>query len=190
MKIRSNHVRRTFSWKVTLLAAIVGPMVKFTGSFASPLYLFYSPAKMDVSFQASAKGSLAEGILQVPVRDGYTFYLHLQSKPGDLDEREVQRTAGAGIASSSGLPTSYSGGPSLLLRLQVTDVTRGAHRVIIDGEYSHQALEKGADRDFWNYITGVQLDKGTYDVRMETLENRPDLENINTFLAVHVPYRS
>lgn len=164
----------------------------FSRSRSAPIYLFSRPATLVIPFGAWEKDCKAAGILKVPVRDGYTFYIRTDCENNGSPEeiRRVQGLVGVSHIDQFGRFVETNRSLTLPIKLNITKVSGHTETTILDQEFRRHRLEGVANGRFWNEITGLQLDQGDYRILLETLEEDPQMRGTLVALDVHVPYRS
>lgn len=144
------------------------------------------PESVSVPFTAGRKGSVVEVHFKVPKTYSYSFFLNLYFKEGDAQARErVHRLAGTGAYDANRRPVDT--GLAIPVRLIVERIGNDESRVVLDREFSnHERSGYGFDH-YSKRIIRVPLASGRYRVRIESLADVPELEDIPVRFAVGIP---
>lgn len=127
---------------------------------------------LDLPFEAGRRGASVETTMRVLYEEPYSFYLELQGKEGDrADVDRVQDLAGVGHPRAS---RPYRRGLPIPVRLGVSRVGWRGEDLLLDREFSEHTLE-------WTgpspgvMITRMPLPRGRYRLRIEALQDIPEL---------------
>ncbi len=148
----------------------------------------YPPAYVDLPFQAGVKGTVLETQFRVLTAESYTFYLDLcfqeTDKPGQAYVRGLTGTgaydrAGPGARQiDTGLPI-----PVHLSVGRVGDA--GGAWSILNGVFTNHDFEGCAAAYCGKVIGGARLDPGVYRVRVEALQDVPELNRVPVQFDMH-----
>jgi hypothetical protein len=147
-------------------------------------------ARIDVPFEAGRKGAVVEAALNVTTTTErrYTFYLDLLYRPKDWqDMGRVRTLAGTGAYRDG---RQIDTGLAIPVRLSVDRVDGGGPRSILDGVFTRHDLEGFSADRFFKVITRIRLEPGRYWVRIEALDNIPELDGTPVHLDIHIPGNS
>jgi len=141
---------------------------------------------VEVPFEAGTKGSVVEVQFRVPKAYAYSFFLDLQYKEGDRQDRDrVQQLAGTGGYDSNQRPINT--GLAIPVRLIVERIGNDGSKPILDSVFTDHELNGYGSGRYSKRIIRVRLEAGRYRARIEALENIRQLEGVPVHFAVGIP---
>ena len=145
-------------------------------------------AQVDLPFHAGVKGSVVETQLHASTTKNYTFYLDLHFREGDQQDRErVRKLAGTGAYDRSGPGArQIDTGLRIPVHLSVGRVGAVTQWSILDADFASHDLEGFTAGYYSKIIAGARLEPGDYRVRLEALQNIPELSDIPVSFNIHV----
>jgi Domain of unknown function (DUF5625) len=159
-------------------ASVIGAMLPASCG----LFLSLS-SKLDVPFEAGRRGAHVDTTMRVLTSDLYTFYLVFQGKEGDrADVDRVQALAGIGNTYAG---REEGGGIPVPVRLRVDRVRGSAGEALLDREFSEHPIETSGTRPS-KAITRMRLAPGKYRIKIEALEDIPELAGTPVRFKVQV----
>jgi hypothetical protein len=148
----------------------------------------YPPVTLDIPFAAGLPGVTIDTNIRIYSTNFYQFYLILHFKEHDPQDRNrVQSLAGTGQTDASGRP--INNGLPIPVRLILSRVEGDNIESLIDETFFEQRLESHGANSFSKIITGRTLDPGEYRIRLESLQNIPELSDVSVSFNVHAPPR-
>lgn len=141
--------------------------------------------RVDLPFAAGRKGEAVEARFHVPRDEYFAFTLDLYFKPGDQQDRsKIQKMAGSGARHPDG--RTVDDGISIPVKLTISRSTSEGETTLVQKEITDEPLESyGAA--FSKTVYGTVLQKGDYRVRIEALEDVPELTDVPVNFDVRIP---
>jgi hypothetical protein len=145
----------------------------------------YPAAQVNLPFQAGVKDSVVETQFRALTTKSYTFYLDLHFREGDgQDRNRVSTIAGTGQRDRTGQDVNR--GLPIPVRLSVGRVGAEAEWSVLDNVFVNHRLEGYSADNYSKIIAGALLEPGTYRVRVEALQDIPELDDVPVSFDVHV----
>ena len=150
----------------------------------------YPQAYLKVPIQAGVKGTVLETQFRALTTKHYTFYLDLHFPEGDRQARErVRKLSGTGQYNKSGPGArQIDTGLPIPIRLSVGRADDpDSEWSIINDVFIHHDLESYSANSYRKIIAGALFARGTYRVRVEALQDIPELSDIPVTFVMHGP---
>jgi hypothetical protein len=150
--------------------------------------IVFPSTNLNLPFQAGVKGAVLDTQFRVRTTEGYNFNLDLHFRENNAQDRErVRELAGTGQYNRAG--RQINTGLPIPVRLRVSRIGDGVESVVLDGAFTDHDLEGFSASYYAKIITGARLEPGTYRVRIEALQDIPELNDVLVQLDIHTSRR-
>lgn len=136
---------------------------------------------LTLPFAVQKAGNKVEMDLRIVEYRPYYFSLRFNFKEGDrADRARVKKLVGDDYQDKYGDP-----GVPTSLRLEISVIEPAGERVIVDKELSDLRLRSWGGDNFDKHIDMIKLKPGIYRVRVENLQDAPELTGTQTALRIY-----
>jgi hypothetical protein len=137
-------------------------------------------------FSANKKGEILVTNFRVPERNLFNFDFDLYFNENDREDRiRIQKMAGSGISSPD--RKRLDNGLPIPVKLKIITADSSGEHTVFEKEIYEEEFGGTASNYFLKVILEKWLDKGNYKIKIESLHDIPELENVVVDFDIHSP---
>lgn len=147
---------------------------------------FYPSAYVDMPFSTAIRGSIIEMNIHVSARQTYRFNLNLYFRKNDFADRERVRLLAEGTPNIT-RNQSRVRGIEIPVRLSIGKIRQNETVPLLSQECTWEHFS-GFTADYYETLIGVfTLERGDYHVKLESLQDVTELDDVVVHFQITTP---